>query len=278
MDQQAYLPLVSIVTVSYNAVTTIEETILSVVNQTYKNIEYIIIDGGSTDGTVDVIKKYQDQISFWISEPDNGMYDALRKGFALVHGEICCYINSDDFYYKAAIETVVDFFVTHINVLWIKGLDVTYNEKSEIIQVKVPMVTQKKYIKKGMYCGKYFPYIQQESVFWRTVLNASIDWDLFSKLRFAGDYYLWVTFSKITELHIVLSYLGGFRVRKGQLSMNLKEYLNELKMITSKPNYLDKLLAFYYKSIYVLFRDSFLYKKIYKSKIHYYHQNLGQFV
>ena len=73
-------PLISVVTVSYNAVSTIEQTILSVINQTYPNIEYVIIDGESTDGTVDVIKKYADRITYWVSEPDKGIYDAMNKG------------------------------------------------------------------------------------------------------------------------------------------------------------------------------------------------------
>ena len=71
--------LISIVTVSYNAVLTIEQTILSVINQTYPNVEYIIIDGGSTDGTVDIIKKYANKIAYWVSEPDKGIYDARIK-------------------------------------------------------------------------------------------------------------------------------------------------------------------------------------------------------
>ena len=82
-------PLISVITVSYNAVLTIEQTILSVINQTYLNIEYIIIDGGSTDGTVNVIKKYADKIAYWVSESDKGIYDAMNKGIAYSHGEYC---------------------------------------------------------------------------------------------------------------------------------------------------------------------------------------------
>ena len=92
--------LISVVTVSYNAVSTIEQTILSVINQTYPHIEYIIIDGGSTDGTVDVIKKYADKITYWVSEPDKGIYDAMNKGLRRVRGDWCVFMNSGDILYK----------------------------------------------------------------------------------------------------------------------------------------------------------------------------------
>lgn len=91
--------LISVVTVSYNAVATIEQTLLSVINQTYPNIEYIIIDGGSTDGTVDIIKKYADEIVYWISEPDKGIYDAMNKGIKKANGEWINFINAGDSYY-----------------------------------------------------------------------------------------------------------------------------------------------------------------------------------
>ena len=75
--------LITVITVSYNAASSIEQTIISVINQTYPHIEYIIIDGGSTDNTVDIIKKYADKISYWVSEPDKGIYDAMNKGIKI---------------------------------------------------------------------------------------------------------------------------------------------------------------------------------------------------
>ena len=96
MDNQL---LISVVTVCYNAVSTIEETMLSVLNQTYTNIEYIIIDGGSTDGTVDIIKKYADRLAYWISEPDKGIYDAMNKGIAVATGDYINFMNAGDLFY-----------------------------------------------------------------------------------------------------------------------------------------------------------------------------------
>jgi len=102
-------PLITIITVVYNAVSTIEKTILSVVNQTYDNVEYIIIDGGSTDGTIDIIKKYETQIANWISEPDKGIYDAMNKGINLANGEWINFMNAgDSFYENDTIEKFIE--------------------------------------------------------------------------------------------------------------------------------------------------------------------------
>ncbi|WP_290146128.1 glycosyltransferase family 2 protein [Paramuribaculum intestinale] len=100
---------ISVVTVCYNAVDCIEQTMLSVLDQTYHDIEYIIIDGGSTDGTVDIIKKYADRLAYWISEPDKGIYDAMNKGIAVATGDYINFMNAGDtFRDQSSIYTYVD--------------------------------------------------------------------------------------------------------------------------------------------------------------------------
>jgi len=96
-------PLISVITVVFNCVNTLEKTILSVVNQDFDNFEYIIIDGGSTDGTLDVIKKYQDKITLWISEPDKGIYDAMNKGIKKAEGDYLYFLGGDDLIYSNSV-------------------------------------------------------------------------------------------------------------------------------------------------------------------------------
>lgn len=103
-------PLVSIITVVYNGAATIEQTIQSVINQTYQNIEYIIIDGKSIDGTQDIVSKYKDKISYFVSERDEGLYDAMNKGISHATGDVIGIINSDDWYESDAVSKVVEAF------------------------------------------------------------------------------------------------------------------------------------------------------------------------
>jgi glycosyltransferase len=101
---------ISVVTVCYNSAEYIEEAIESVFSQDYDNFEYIIIDGGSTDGTLDIIRKYESKLTYWISEPDKGLYDAMNKGIAKTEGDIVGMINSDDYYLPGAFEKVAKAF------------------------------------------------------------------------------------------------------------------------------------------------------------------------
>jgi glycosyltransferase involved in cell wall biosynthesis len=106
-------PLVTIITVVFNGAKTLEQTIQSVINQAYQNIEYIIIDGGSTDGTLEIIKKYEKHISYWHSKPDKGLYDAMNIGIGLATGELIGMINSDDWYELNAVELMVTAYQKH---------------------------------------------------------------------------------------------------------------------------------------------------------------------
>ena len=101
---------VSIITVVFNGSKHIEQTINSVLSLNYDNLEYIIIDGGSSDGTVDIIKKYEDKLAYWVSEPDNGIYDAMNKGIKRSNGELIGIINSDDWYEPNAIKEAVSLY------------------------------------------------------------------------------------------------------------------------------------------------------------------------
>ncbi|HEY9698665.1 MAG TPA: glycosyltransferase family 2 protein [Trichocoleus sp.] len=110
MDNNLQLPRISIITPSYNQGHFIEETICSVLQQNYPNLEYIVIDGGSTDNTVDIIKRYESQISYWVSEPDRGQTHAINKGLKRATGEILAYINSDDYYLPGTLHAVAEYF------------------------------------------------------------------------------------------------------------------------------------------------------------------------
>ena len=110
-------PSISIITPSYNQGHFIEETIRSVLLQGYPNLEYIIIDGGSTDETLPIIKKYEPWISFWVSEPDRGQSHAINKGFARSRGSILAWINSDDYYYEGAFEAVAKFLQHRTSII-----------------------------------------------------------------------------------------------------------------------------------------------------------------
>ena len=219
-------PLVTIVTPVYNGETYLEETIQSITNQTYDNIEYIIIDGGSTDGTLDIIKKYEDKIAYWVSEPDKGMYDGINKGFKMATGEIFAWLNSDDKYYHSAVEMVVMVFNKYPKIEWITGIPTSYDKDGLIVEERTPICYSRKFLRMGLYRGDILGCIQQESTFWRRSL-----WEkaggLNSDLQFAGDYDLWIRFSKHVHLYTVPTVLGGFRMHPGQKSSNREMYYAE---------------------------------------------------
>lgn len=221
-------PIVSIVTPCYNAEKYIRMTIASVLNQTAflnnrATLDYTIVDGGSTDETLRIINDMintsplKDCVKV-ISEPDKGMYDALVKGMKLARGEIFSYLNADDYYNITAVDVVLTIMENY-PIKWLTGYDTHYNGEGHITLVHCPHRFRRKFIIQGIY-GTKLQYIQQESTFWRRELNNLIDFETLRSLKYAGDYYLWLEFSKKNSLFIVETYLGGFRHRTGQLSQS----------------------------------------------------------
>lgn len=115
------LPRITIVTPSYNQAAFLEATLRSVLLQNYSNLEYIVIDGGSTDGSVDIIRRYQDRIAYWVSEPDNGQCHAINKGFSKATGEWMAWLNSDDIYLPGALLTIARTILSQNGCNWVVG-------------------------------------------------------------------------------------------------------------------------------------------------------------
>ena len=237
----------SVVTPCFNAGRYLEETMLSVLRQSAVlsgrvELDYWIIDGGSTDDTAAIVEKHRRPGVNFVSERDHGMYDALVKGFRRVSGDICCYINAGDYYHPAAFDVVLDVMADR-SVSWLTGMYVIYNEKSQVVLAQQPHRRFRKWIRRGYY-GRLLAHIQQESTFWRSELFSEVDFERLPKLRLAGDFYLWHSFARAQELTIVSSYLGGFKRHAGQLSEQMGRYDAEVAAICGyRLSLLDRLLA-----------------------------------
>ncbi|MEH1983298.1 MAG: glycosyltransferase family 2 protein [Nostoc sp.] len=170
-QSKTYQTLVSIITVTYNAEKFIEKTIQSVLNQTYHDYEYIIIDGGSIDETLNIIQKYQSKITHWISEPDKGIYDAMNKGIALSSGDIIGLLNAGDTYLPNALSLLVKQFVPSDNLsiyygdiyLGYTDANITIKSLASIDRLKYSMtichqaifITKHTYLNQGLYNPNY---------------------------------------------------------------------------------------------------------------------------
>lgn len=186
-------PLVSIVTPSFNQDRYLERTIQSVLNQSYPNIEYIVIDGGSTDGSVEIIKKYASRISYWQSEKDQGQTDAINQGFSRAQGQIFAWINSDDTYEPQAVVEAVEFLTNNPDVGLVYGDCNFINDRDNIIGKFNARQTDYQKLKTG------YVHIPQQSSFWRAELWHQVG-PLDPTIYFAMDYDLWLRLAKISKI------------------------------------------------------------------------------
>lgn len=197
--------LVSIVTPSFNQDRYIEETIRSVLAQDYPQIEYRIIDGGSTDGTVDVIKKYENKLVGWVSEPDKGQTDAINKGFAQAKGDILAWLNSDDTYEPGAVRAAVRYLQEHPDVGMVYG-DCNYiNESGNVIGRFHSAQTSYKLLRQG------YTHIPQQTMFFRAGLWKQVG-PLDPSFYFAMDYDLWTRIAARAKIKYVPQTWANFRL------------------------------------------------------------------
>jgi glycosyltransferase involved in cell wall biosynthesis len=221
-------PLVSIVTPSYNSQPFIEETILSVKNQTYPNIEHILMDGGSTDGTLDIIKKYDGSYNMrWVSEPDNGQSDAINKGWIRAKGEILGWLNSDDTYLPEAVATAVKFLNEHPDVSVVYGkckfIDDLGEELEEQCQTKTYDFTE---------ILRQTSVIPQPAAFMRREVLDEVGY-LDTNLNFAMDFDFWIRTGMKLKIEYIPQWLANFRHHSGtktseQIHQFALDYVNIL--------------------------------------------------
>lgn len=198
-------PLVSIITPSFNQSRYIEATIKSVLTQDYPRIEYIVVDGGSTDGTVDIIRKHEGEISSWVSEKDKGQTDAINKGFARATGEILAWINSDDTYEPGAVASAVNYLLEHPEVGMVYGDCNFINEDGNVIGKFNAAQTDHRLIRQG------YVHIPQQTMFFRADLWKQVG-PLDPSFYFAMDYDLWTRISARTEIKYVPQTWANFRL------------------------------------------------------------------
>ena len=211
-------PRITLVTPVLNAVPYFEQTLRSVVFQDYPNLEYIVIDGGSDDGTIDIIRKYDRYLTRWVSENDNGMYDALNKGFSQSSGEIMGWISGTDMLHPRSLFVLGSVFRKFPDVRWITGIPTWFNEEGMTIAAgKLPHWSRIRFLAGAN------RYIQQESTFWRRNLWEQAGGYIDASRRIASDFELWVRFFRYAPLYTVSALIGGFRSHSSSLGLQVLE-------------------------------------------------------
>ena len=201
-------PLVSIITPSFNQAQFLEETIRSVLAQDYPNVEYILVDGGSTDGSLEIIQRYADRLAWWVSEADRGQTDALNKGFARAGGEIFAWLNSDDTYLPGAISQAVACLEAHPQAALVYGDADLVDEQGRVLGPFPARQTDLKHMLRGSV------HIPQQASFFRGGLWSKVG-PLDPSFYFAMDYDLWLRLARYGIFVYTPQRWANFRLHGG---------------------------------------------------------------
>jgi glycosyltransferase involved in cell wall biosynthesis len=223
-------PGVSIVTPSYNQARFIEETIRSVLLQGYPDLEYIIIDGGSTDGSVEVIRKYEPWLAYWVSEPDRGQSDAINKGFVRASGEIAAWLNSDDTYEPGALCRIAQEFGADQAKALVYGDCNVVDENGKFMWVmRQPCVTLDKLIRYWANTA-----IPQQATFFRRQVLEKVGL-LNCEMHFSMDYDLWLRIAQEYEFHHIEHTLANHRMHgESKTGQGWEAFFREAGVVSKK--------------------------------------------
>ena len=204
------LPKITVITPSYNQGDYIEATIRSVLSQRYPALEYIVMDGGSTDQTVDILRRYDGRLT-WVSEPDRGQSDALNKGFRCATGDVIAFLNSDDLYEPGALLAVGRYFARHPGVYWLTGR--CRNVDHEGNDIRGPITAYKNFwLRSRSYrVLQILNFIAQPATFWRREVYETVG-GLDESLHYAMDYDYWMRIGRHYRLATLNRYLASFRI------------------------------------------------------------------
>ena len=215
------LPSMSIVTPSFNQAQFLGQALASVHSQEYPELEHVVVDGGSEDGSVEVIEGWADRLSWWVSEPDGGQYDAINRGFARTEGEVMAWLNSDDLYVPGALRIVGEVFAALPQVEWLTTqYQIVWDEEGAARSCQaLPGMSSAAFLR-----GEYLtggPWhatgvVQQESTFWRRSLWERVGGRTDSAMSYAADFDLWARFAQTAELYTLAAPIGGFRRHDAQ--------------------------------------------------------------
>jgi glycosyltransferase involved in cell wall biosynthesis len=215
-------PKISIITPSLNQVHFIEETILSVLSQDYPNLDYIIIDGGSTDGTIEILHKYTDRLK-WHSDKDDSQTQAINKGLRMAGGDIVAYLNSDDILFPGALEKVAEAFQTHPESKWVTGDCIIIDENSKETRHLISIYKKFLLSFKSFHLLLVTDFISQPATFWRKELIDEIGL-LDENFFFAMDYDYFLRIWQEYRPLITRDVLAGFRIHQHSKSTSLDNY------------------------------------------------------
>jgi len=210
------LPKISVITPSFNQADFIEQTIRSVLEQDYPDLEYVVVDGGSSDGTLDILSRYAGRLT-WISEPDRGQAHAINKGLRMVSGEVLAFLNSDDLYLPGALQSVGNYFSQHPDAGWLSGRCRNINENGQEIR-QVIRAYKNIWLRAASYHALLIlNYVAQPATFWRRAAMQSCGW-LNEDLHYTMDYELWLRLGRRHQLHVLNQDLAAFRVHDASKS------------------------------------------------------------